>query len=974
MLKKSHFTTMVKRSCVLNLAILLLLMVGLNGEKLVYANEQSKSEVPISENLDNQLVPLPRTIESKSGTLQISSRVNVLGQEAADRDALRILTEFLSENNIVVNEEFNKTSTTFALGEEGKLSADVQELVESLTFPNVSTLKEESYVLAVHSEANDSSQGGTIVLKGKDGDGTFYAVKTLIQLAEKVDGSLSFKNLLITDESSMSVRGIVEGFYGNPWSHNDRLDQIRFYGDYKMNTYIYAPKDDPYHRNRWREPYPASEMERMKELINTAKNNKVDFVFAISPGIDIRFDGQRGEDDFNALLLKSESLYEMGVRSFSILFDDINNKDGAKQAQLLNRFNEEFIKEKQDVKPLITVPTEYDTRAMGVIGDLSNYTKAFSQTLDNDIKVMWTGNAVVSERLPLENVEFMREVYGDQIGVWWNYPVTDYLKSKLALGPIVDIDERLEGKLDFFTMNPMEHANLSKISLATGADYSWNITGYDADRSWNRTIELLFGELAPEMKTFANHSSRMVASWSIGREDAENVRETMDQLWFKLSKNADATQEIQALTKEFSDMAKAADILKEKLPQEILHESSANISKLKLLGENGKSALDMVLAKVNEEDDKYQALKNEVQAKLPVLRGGARVSEETVLAFIEEAVDYDPLPAVSFEASTTLIAPGGEVTFRNTSSLTTEELEWTFEGAQIESSTEQNPTVVYEKEGLYTVKLVGKNPLGRDEVIQVDLITVTDLAKNETINLALGKKATASSSCASSEGPQFAIDGSLRTKWCANGFGTHTLTVDLGGINVVSEIVMKHAEEGQEPAGSNTSDYRVLISEDGVSFKELVKVTGNKNGITKDQVPATKGRYVRLIVDKPTQGDDRAARIYEFGVMGLEGDVELPPKYEKPEVPQLVETAAELKKVVEQLASEGALDKTTARSLTLHLTAVSRYEEQELGEKVIKHMEGFKLLIAHQKDNELLSEKIYNVLKANADSLIKKWQ
>ncbi|MFJ7934813.1 FIMAH domain-containing protein [Sporosarcina sp. NPDC096371] len=95
---------------------------------------------------------------------------------------------------------------------------------------------------------------------------------------------------------------------------------------------------------------------------------------------------------------------------------------------------------------------------------------------------------------------------------------------------------------------------------------------------------------------------------------------------------------------------------------------------------------------------------------------------------------------------------------------------------------------------------------------------------------------------------------------------------------------------------------------------------------------------------------------------------------EVPEEPQLVETAAELKILVEQLAAEGALDKTTARSLILHLTAVSRYEEQELTEKVIKHMEGFRLLIDHHRDNELLSGEVYSVLKANADSLIKKWQ
>lgn len=75
-----------------------------------------------------------------------------------------------------------------------------------------------------------------------------------------------------------------------------------------MNTYIYAPKDDPYHRENWRDEYLESEMKRMNELIETSNENKVDFVFAISPGIDIRFDGEEGEEDFKALVSKCESL------------------------------------------------------------------------------------------------------------------------------------------------------------------------------------------------------------------------------------------------------------------------------------------------------------------------------------------------------------------------------------------------------------------------------------------------------------------------------------------------------------------------------------------------------------------------------------------------------------------------------------------------------------------------------------------
>ncbi|WP_286229964.1 beta-N-acetylglucosaminidase domain-containing protein [Neobacillus mesonae] len=891
------------------------LAVGSQSE--VYA-ESVQSHV---NEIIGRLVPMPQKVEVKSGSMQISSTVNILGEDAADQEAFTILTEFLQANNIKINEEFDSKSTTIALGEEADLDPELTKLENQLGLPNGTDLKAEGYTLAVNAEETDTSKGGTIFVKGKDGDGTFYGVKTLIQLAKKVDDTLEIGNVMITDEPSMSVRGIVEGFYGQPWSHQDRLDQIKFYGDYKLNTYIYAPKDDPYHREKWRIPYPESEMKRMEELITAAKKNKVDFVFALSPGIDIRFDGQSGEDDFKALLAKSESLYDMGVRSFAILFDDIGNKQGDKQANLLNRFNEEFIKTKKDVKPLITVPTEYDTHAMGDIGDLSAYTKAFSGALDKDVKVMWTGQAVVSEALPLENVEFMRKVYGDRIGIWWNYPVSDYLRSKLALGPIVNIDTSLEGKLDFFTMNPMEHASLSKISLATGADYSWNTPNYDANRSWNSAIELLFHDLAPEMKTFANHSSRMTGSWSIGRGDAENIRKTMDEFWLKLSKRQDTTQEVNLLTKEFADMVQAADKLKEQLPQEILDEALASLNKLKLLGENDQLALDMALAKRDKETDKYNELKNKIEASLSSLNRGNRVSEETALAFILEALEYDPLPVASFKVSKTFAAPGEEIKFQNTSSMTTEEIEWTFEGAKVEKSTEQNPTVVYEHEGLYSVKLVGKNPLGQDEVLKENLIMVSNLAKNETTNLALRKAATASSSCAPSERPQYAVDGKLNTKWCGNGPGTHQLTVDLGGVNLVTEIGMKHAEEGGEPSGSNTSAYRVLISDDGVNFKELVKVTGNKSGITKDQVPATKGRYVRLMVDKPTQGDDRAARIYEFEVMGLEGDVALPPKYEKPKVDKsALEKAA-------AAANEKEASDYTARSWASFVQALEKAKE-----------------------------------------------
>lgn len=245
-----------------------------------------------------------------------------------------------------------------------------------------------------------------------------------------------------------------------------------------------------------------------------------------------------------------------------------------------------------------------------------------------------------------------------------------------------------------------------------------------------------------------------------------------------------------------------------------------------------------------------------------------------------------PVPESSFSVSKTLVAPGEEVTFENTSSEVTEEIEWIFAGANIENSTEQNPTVTYAEEGIYPVTLRAKNTSGEDVEIKKGLVTVTNAVNEGKVNLSVGKTATATSFVNPAEGPAFAIDGKYETKWCATADGLHALTIDLGNINTISDISIKHAEAGGESSSMNTSAYTVEISNDGENFTELIKVVGNKDGVTNDPVEVSKARYVRLSINKPTQGGDKATRIYEVEVIGLEGDVELPPIYEVPEIPE----------------------------------------------------------------------------------------
>lgn len=239
-----------------------------------------------------------------------------------------------------------------------------------------------------------------------------------------------------------------------------------------------------------------------------------------------------------------------------------------------------------------------------------------------------------------------------------------------------------------------------------------------------------------------------------------------------------------------------------------------------------------------------------------------------------------PSPKASFEVSNTLISPGQSVTFTNTSSEVTEELEWVFQGASVETSTENNPTVTYEKEGVYPVILTAKNSSGESVETKAELITVTNAAKDGLVNLSINKEAEASSFVNENESPKYALDGDVKSKWCAVGSAPHSLTIDLGDTKTIGELEISHAEAGGESSDMNTKSYSLEFSNDGENFTTLLSVDNNKDAVSKDAFPVTKARYVRLNIVNPTQGADSAARIYEVSVKGLDENIDLPPVVE----------------------------------------------------------------------------------------------
>jgi hyaluronoglucosaminidase len=458
------------------------------------------------------------------------------------------------------------------------------------------------------------------------------------------------------NNTSVPLRGVVEGFYGTPWSQADRLSMLKFMGNQQMNIYIYAPKDDLYHRSKWREPYPLAEKVNLDALINTAQTAGVEFVFAVSPGLDLNFTGEAGKEDLLLLLNKFSDMYKLGVRRFAIFFDDIPSKDGLEQARFINSVNYFFVHTHPDIKPLMVVPTEYNLEGSMYAGkQIQPYSLDFAKHLDKDVLVLFTGRGVVCEGVTAAEMLQAQKIYGSRVGLWWNYPVTDYQKGKLALGPVQGIEPAATKYMQALVYNPMEQADLSKIALATGADFALHPFAYDENASWEKALAEQYGPLAKDMEIFAEHSQRMGqnTTWAkTGRQDAQLMRKHMDDLWEVAGNPKKSLPARQALRQDLMVMKTAIEELKAKLPDK---EKAACIKQLELLERLGQDD-EVVLMLVEACESNKQPLAEFLQQRLQreyaaLLELPEQISENTARAFINEGLGWYAVEKTKWQAA-----------------------------------------------------------------------------------------------------------------------------------------------------------------------------------------------------------------------------------------------------------------------------------------------------------------------------------
>src|SRR5688572_16595787 len=124
---------------------------------------------------------------------------------------------------------------------------------------------------------------------------------------------------MATHETTNFLSGVIEGFYGQPWSQAQRFELFDWMQGWGLNTYLYAPKDDLKHRALWRELYSAFETENLESLIKACRQRNLQFVYALSPGLDIRY-GDKAE--LTNIQKRFEQLLAPGCEHFALLFDD----------------------------------------------------------------------------------------------------------------------------------------------------------------------------------------------------------------------------------------------------------------------------------------------------------------------------------------------------------------------------------------------------------------------------------------------------------------------------------------------------------------------------------------------------------------------------------------------------------------------------------------------------------------------------
>uniref|UniRef100_A0A182IZD6 protein O-GlcNAcase n=1 Tax=Anopheles atroparvus TaxID=41427 RepID=A0A182IZD6_ANOAO len=271
------------------------------------------------------------------------------------------------------------------------------------------------------------------------------------------------------------ICGVVEGFYGRPWTTEQRKDLFRKLKQWGMDSYIYAPKDDYKHRAYWRELYTVEEADHLTGLITAAHEQGINFYYALSPGLDITYSSSK---EVATLKRKLDQVSQFGCKAFALLFDDIEPEMSKADKEVFQSFAHAQVSVTNEIynhlncPRFLFCPTQYcSSRAVPTVKQ-SEYLNTLGSKLVKAIDVLWTGPKVISKLLTVECIVEITDVLKRPPVIWDNLHANDYDQKRVFLGPYSGRSPELIPLLRGVVTNPNCEFHANAIAIQTLAFWS----------------------------------------------------------------------------------------------------------------------------------------------------------------------------------------------------------------------------------------------------------------------------------------------------------------------------------------------------------------------------------------------------------------------------------------------------------------------------------------------------------------------
>lgn len=499
-----------------------------------------------------EIYPTPHEMTYAEGETVISSEVNVVFESTIDAVTKARLNEVLASKglNATVTDEAVEGKTNILVGTYGS-----DEYVDTYVETNYSVEADLFDEFAGHYVISAEDE---IVVLGVDTDAAFYGITSLKHIFNQMEGT-TIRHFTIKDYADTNIRGFIEGYYGIPWSNEDRMSLMEFGGEFKMTSYVFAPKDDPYHTSKWRELYPADEIAAIAEMVEVGNATKCRFVWTAHPFMG-GFNSNDVDGEIEALLNKFEQLYSVGVRQFGVLGDDVGSLDRSIVIRVMTAVSE-WANEKGDVYDSVFCPAGYNHSWQGDYSELNAYDAGFP----DDVQIFWTGEAVCQpvEQKTLDHFKNQNASNGERRSplFWLNWPVNDINGARLMMGKgsLLHTDIVIDDLVGVVT-NPMQEAEASKVAIFAVADYAWNIRAFDDDQSWADSFDYIDADASDELHTLAKHMSDPAPNGhGLVLEESEALSPLLTEYQTKLEAGTLTAADHETMLAEFEEIVAACD-------------------------------------------------------------------------------------------------------------------------------------------------------------------------------------------------------------------------------------------------------------------------------------------------------------------------------------------------------------------------------------------------------------------------------